>query len=75
MAEIYENCQKVIVWLGDENEDIKFLGTFIKSAIEDMQEKLPNEQVLLSFRGIAGLYLNEIPAEVIDTIFRPDLIA
>jgi len=75
MAEIYENCQKVIVWLGDENEETEFLATFIKSAIEVLQEKLPNEQVLLSFDGIVGLYHDEIPAEVFDGIFRPDLIA
>jgi hypothetical protein len=74
MAEIYENCQKVVVWLGDENEETGFLATFIKSAIEVMQEKLPDEQVLLNSKGIEGLYLNELPAEVIDGIFRPDLI-
>jgi hypothetical protein len=75
MAEIYENCQKTIVWLGDGNEETEFLATFIRSAIKAMQEKLPNEQALFSFEGIAGLYLNDIPAEVIDGIFRPDLIA
>jgi hypothetical protein len=60
---------------GDENEETKFLATFIRSAIKAMQEKLPNKQGLLSFEGIADLYLNDIPAEVIDGLFRPDLIA
>lgn len=74
MAEIYENCQRVIVWLGDEYDQVELLPTFIENVIQVMQEKLPNGQALLSNIGLSNLYGNTIQTEVIDAIFSSDLI-
>jgi hypothetical protein len=75
MAEIYESCQRVIVWLGDEHEKTGFLATFIGDVIQDMKERLPDGKDLLTSRGISNLYHDEMRAEFIDVIFRADRIA
>jgi hypothetical protein len=74
MGEIYRNCQKVAISLGDEDHETEPVVDFIKSTFEEIEQKVPERPQYRDLADIIWLYGSRIERHIIEESFRPELL-
>jgi hypothetical protein len=74
MGGIYGNCQKVVIWLGDEDNETKSAVDFIKSTFDEIEQKVTARSHYRDLPNLIWLYSSGIEGHVIEELFRPELL-
>ncbi|KAE9374144.1 HET-domain-containing protein, partial [Stipitochalara longipes BDJ] len=75
MGGIYRNCRKVLIWLGEKDNETESAVDFIKSTFEEIEQKVAASPQYRNSTDLAQLYNFSIPRNVIEELFRPELLA
>jgi hypothetical protein len=74
MGGIYGNCQKVVIWLGDEDNKTKSAVDFIKSTFDEIEQRVTTRSHYRDFANLIWLYSSGIEEHVMEELFRPELL-
>jgi hypothetical protein len=74
MGGIYGNCQKVVIWLGDEDNETESTVDFIKSTCDEIEQRVTTRPHYRDLANLLWLYWSGIEGHVMEELFRPELL-
>jgi hypothetical protein len=74
MGGIYGNCQKVVIWLGDEDNETESAVDFIKSTVDEIEQRVTLRSHYRDLASLIQLYSTGIEGHVLEELFRPELL-
>lgn len=73
MGHIYSSCQKVLVWLGEEDGNTESVVRFIESTFDEIEQNIPGGPRYRNWSDILELHNASIQDSILQELLRPEL--